>query len=263
MSHAQQQAEPGGRYRIQCAEIWGGIRNANQDVCSAGIVASLYSSSADGDKGGDIYYMSVCASDLITRITVADVVGHGLAVAEVGQFIYDALKSHMNDASGDQVLVEVNRAIAGRGMQGMTTAAVAAFHQGDSNLYFAYAGHLPVLVKRKRDRHWFRALVESPEGIRSADWTNVPLAVTPEALFTQQCMSLTSGDRLFLYTDGVTEAPDASGDQFGEDRLMTVLEQHGTAPLRRLRDVVLDNVRSHTGGHLSHDDVTLMVVEIR
>ena len=263
MSHRQQHAEPGGQHRIQCAEIWGGIRNADQDVCSAGIVASLYSSSADGDKGGDIYYLSVCASDVITRVTVADVMGHGLAVAEVGQFIYDALKSHMNDASGDQVLTAVNRAIAERGVQGMTTAAVATFHQGDGNLYFAYAGHLPVLVKRKRDRRWFRAVVESPDGIRSADWTDVPLAVTPEAVFTQQSMPLTAGDRLFLYTDGVTEAPDASGNQFGEDRLMTVLEQHGAAPLRRLRDVVLDSVRSHTGGPLSHDDVTLMVVEIR
>ncbi len=263
MPNAQQQTDPAGRYRIRCAEIWGGIRNAKQDVCSGGVIASLYSSSADGDKGGDIYYLSVCASDLLTRVTVADVMGHGLAVAEVSQFIYDSLKSHMNDASGDQVLSEVNRAIAGRGLQGMTTAAVAAFHQGNSNLYFAYAGHLPVLVKRGTDRRWFKAVVESPGGVQSADWADIPLAVTPEAVFTQQCMPLSSGDRLFLYTDGITEAPDASGDEFGEDRLMTVLEQHGTAPLRRLRDVVLDSVRSHTGGHLSHDDVTLMVVEIR
>ncbi len=262
MFQPQQQSDPAGSHRIQCAEVWGGIRNTEQDVCSAGIVASLFSSSSDGEKGGDIYYLSVCESDVLTRITVADVVGHGLAVAEVSGFIYEALKAHMNDASGDLMLTEVNQTIAERGISAMTTAAVAAFHQGQDNLYFAYAGHLPVLVKRKQDRRWFRAIGDSLE-TRTADWMNVPLGVSRDAVFTQESMSLASGDRLFLYTDGVTEAPNQADSPFGEDRLMALLEQHGSASLPELRSVVLDSVRDYTGGLLSHDDVTVMVVEIR
>ena len=82
-------------YRIQCAEIWGGIRNLEQDVCTSSLVASLYSASCEGGKGGDIYYFGVCKGDTITRLAIADVTGHGAAVSEISQYVYDALKAHM------------------------------------------------------------------------------------------------------------------------------------------------------------------------
>ena len=96
-------------HRIQCAQIWGGIRNQDQDVSSAGIVATLYSASCDGGKGGDIYYLSVCESDMLTRVAIADVVGHGQAVSDVSQDIYDALAARMNDADFDQQSVPLSR----------------------------------------------------------------------------------------------------------------------------------------------------------
>ena len=61
--------------RIRCAEIWGGVHNCDEDILTSGITASLYSAAADGGRGGDIYYLSVCSSDLLTRIAIADVVG--------------------------------------------------------------------------------------------------------------------------------------------------------------------------------------------
>lgn len=258
-----QQSAPARPYRIQCAEIWGGIRNADQDVCSAGINASLYSSSSDGDKGGDIYYLSVCESDRITRIVVADVMGHGEAVSEMSQFIYNALKSHMNDPSGDRVLSEVNQLATSRGMSAMTTAAVIAFFSGENNLYFAYAGHHPVLVKRRQGGRWFEAAVKGAANARTSDWTDVPLALMADAVFTQESMPLDTGDRLFLYTDGLTEAPDRAGNPFGATRLTAVLEEHGGTPLSQLRTAVIENVREHTGGNLTHDDVTLLAIEVR
>ena len=128
-------------HRLQCGEIWGGFRNQDLDAYSAGVTATLYSSACDDGKGGDIYFLSVCESDLLTRIAIADVVGHGGVVSTVSQFIYDALKSHMNDPSGDAILVEVNRIATHYGINAMTTAAIVAFYIADRNLYFAYAGH--------------------------------------------------------------------------------------------------------------------------
>ena len=122
-------------YRIKCAEIWGGIQNQEQDVCSAGIVASLYSSASDGGKGGDIYYLSVCESDLLTRIAIADVRGHGQAVSEVSQFIFDTLKRYMNDTAEEEVLADVNRLAVSKGLEAMTTAAVISFYRKDNNLH--------------------------------------------------------------------------------------------------------------------------------
>ena len=64
-------------HHLSCGEIWGGIRNCDDDVASAGLTASLYSFASDGGKGGDIYYLSLCESNMLTRMILADVIGHG------------------------------------------------------------------------------------------------------------------------------------------------------------------------------------------
>ncbi|GAG80253.1 unnamed protein product [marine sediment metagenome] len=48
-----------------------------------------------GGKGGDIYYFGVCKGDIITRLAIADVTGHGETVSEVSQYVYDSLNSHI------------------------------------------------------------------------------------------------------------------------------------------------------------------------
>jgi serine phosphatase RsbU (regulator of sigma subunit) len=45
--------------------------------------------------GGDIYYFGVCKGDTISRLAIADVTGHGEAVSEISQYVYDSLKAHM------------------------------------------------------------------------------------------------------------------------------------------------------------------------
>ena len=64
-------------------------------------------------------------------------------------------------------------------------------------------------------------------------------------------------------TDGVIEAPNSAGEQFGERALLNVLREAGSDTLMDLKAAVLGAIRKHTGGSLAHDDVTLMAVEIR
>ena len=81
--------------------------------------------------------------------------------------------------------------------------------------------------------------------------------------YHQQALLLNSGDRVFLYTDGVVETPDQAGAQFGQDRLAATLAEFGSAPLAELKASVLQRVRDHAGGRLTHDDVTLLAIEVR
>ena len=83
------------RPRLECKGIWGGIRNSDIEVTAGKVIGSIYSSACEGGKGGDIYYFGVCQGDFITRLAIADVVGHGEAVTEVSQYVYDSLKTHM------------------------------------------------------------------------------------------------------------------------------------------------------------------------
>lgn len=98
------------------------------------------------------------------------------------------------------------------------------------------------------------------DGCRAAKFASTGVLVVVGA---PQSMPLTVGARVFLYTDGVIEAPDQDRNLFGLDRLKAVLEDQRHAPLQELRTAVLDELRNHTGGSLSHDDVTLLTLEIR
>jgi sigma-B regulation protein RsbU (phosphoserine phosphatase) len=81
--------------RLECKGIWGGIRKRDTEIAAGKVIGSIYSAPAGGGRGGDIYYFGVCKGDLITRLAIADVTGHGEAVAEISRYVYDALKSHM------------------------------------------------------------------------------------------------------------------------------------------------------------------------
>ena len=244
-------------HKIRCSEIWGGTQDADVDVCTTSIRASLYSSSCDGGKGGDVYYLSVCDSDLLTRIAVADVAGHGKKVSDVSQWLFDSLKLRMNSAEGHKVLADLNRLADEYGYRALTTATVVAFYLSDSKLYVAHAGHPPLLIRRQTETEWHPVELEVAHGT-----SHMPLGVDPDAPYTQQMMPFSSGDRVFLYTDGVTEAPDSAGQRFGAQRLLDVLNKTAGEDLPGLKDTVLETLREYSGGPLEHDDVTLMAIEV-
>jgi sigma-B regulation protein RsbU (phosphoserine phosphatase) len=246
-------------YRIRCAEIWGGIGSQDEDVCSGGIFASLYSNAHDGDRGGDIYYLSVCGSDRLTRVAIADVAGHGAQVSDVSQRLYAILEAHMNDTGCDEVLRALNRSAVQHGIRAFTTAAVAGFYTTDSNLYFAYAGHEPVLLRRKGSEDWQPLELDAA----STRHSNAPLGVIPDTGFDQQRLPLSPGDRLFLHTDGLTEAMNDRGELFGKERLNRALSRAGGEALPALKRSVLDAVTDHTAGATARDDLTLLAIEVR
>ena len=81
--------------RLECKGIWGGIHNRDIEIAAGKFIGSIYSAPSEGGRGGDIYYFGVCKGDVISRLAIADVVGHGEVVSEVSQYVYDSLKAHM------------------------------------------------------------------------------------------------------------------------------------------------------------------------
>lgn len=247
-------------YEVRCSEIWGGIRGNDLEVATSGLRASLFSAACDGGKGGDLYYFSVCGSDLLSRIAIADVMGHGAAVSNTSQWLYDSLEARMNSAEGNEVLADLNRLACEYGYRAMTTGLVAAYYLSTGRLYYSYAGHHPALVRRTADSQWQTAELPQTEGA-----ANLPLGVDVDAEFTQSDTPFAHGDQVFIYTDGVIEAPGRDGTLFGEPRLRSVLDEcalRGDDPVR-MKQTVLASLLEHTGGALKHDDVTFMMIEIR
>lgn len=247
-------------HSLQCAEIWGGIEEGDAIIASPGLIASLYSSSGEGTKGGDIHYLSMCNSTYITRVAIADVVGHGEVVSEISHHLYRALGKHVDSLNSDDIVSDLNKVAINQGIKAITTAIVLSYYREDKTLSYVYAGHPPMLLKKYDQNRW--EPVDLPPAAANNN-SNIPLAVDEEASYTQQSITLNSGDRILLYTDGLLETISEQGKAFGMPKLQLVLESGHESDLEALRDGITGALCQHAGGKLNHDDVTLILLEIR
>ena len=243
-------------HRLVCSEIWGGIGALDQNVSTRGIRASIFSAQAGGGRGGDIHYLSYCSYDMITRIAIADVRGHGESVTVVSSWVYDALKAQMNSLAGDRVLSDLNGKVFGRGFEAMTTAAVLTYDSSKSCLHFAYAGHPPAMFWRPA-RGWRRLEILNEQAA-----SNLPLGVRAAAIYEQGHVALMPGDRIVMFTDGLLEAEDRQGEPFGEERLSRVLGSQRPGPVSAIKDAILDGLLDYTGDLPWEDDLTVLAAEI-
>jgi len=241
--------------RLQCAEVWGGIKNEEVHVCSPGMTVSLYSGAADGGKGGDVYYFSVCHGDCITRLALADVVGHGEQVSRISRSIYEEMAARIDEPDLPAMVRELNERIIADDGPVLTTGLFTSYRVDLRTLWFCDAGHYPILVGR--DGVW-QPLETGSRGRRD----NLPLGVSRDVHYDASEVRLNVGDRLLLYTDGVIEAPGPEREQFGLDRLRATLDEIDDREPMRMVARLLERLRGWTGGSLEHDDVTLIAIRI-
>ena len=144
----------------------------------------------------------------------------------------------------------------------MTTAAVVAYYREESEARVSYAGHPPVLCKRATDRVWSYARPPGRKGQSDGFPLNIPLAIDLDTLYSQITISMIPGDRLFAYTDGIIDAPNPEGESFGLVRLKDALDANTGVPLSELKSAVLERLHDFTEKELTHDDITLIAMEI-
>ena len=237
-------------YEITCGEVWGGIQENNVDLMTSGIEASLYSSAFDGGKGGDIYYLSVCDSDLLTRVVLADVMGHGEVVSSTSEWLCNSLRHRMNSTAGHDVLADLNSAAVEYGYKALTTAAVIAYYRHRKEFFYTYAGHHPVLIRRAEETQW--QPLEIPKTDRIA---NLPLGITRGVEYDQETIHLHSGDNVFIYTDGIIESESPDAELFGQDRLIEALESTENDPAE-ITTALSAALAEHMAGTANHDDTS-------
>ena len=144
----------------------------------------------------------------------------------------------------------------------MTTAAVVAYYREESEARVSYAGHPPVLYQRANDNVWSYARPPGRKGQSDGSPLNIPLAIDLDTLFSQITISMTPGDRLFAYTDGIIDAPNPGGESFGLTRLKDALDANADASLSELKAVVVKTMHEFAETEQTHDDVTLIAMEI-
>jgi sigma-B regulation protein RsbU (phosphoserine phosphatase) len=201
--------------------------------------------------GGDCYDVFTFAPDVI-GLSIADVAGKGLPAALLMSSLQAAVRAFAGEVSPPQAVCgSVNRLLCAQMIAGrFATMVYLRLDAARGVLTYANAGHNPPLLARTSGQ------------VEAMHASGTVLGVFPEIEYTGREVALHKGDRLLLYTDGVTEARNRDDEEFGEERLAAAFIRHRHLNAVDLHAAVMEDVtRFATAGFL--DDATLLVVAIR
>ncbi len=208
--------------------------------------------SAAKDVGGDFYDCFSVGSDHLA-VVIADVSGKGLPAALFMTRSMTVLRSNIQSVSGlDKAMSKANDELASNnGMKYFVTVWAGLIDVGDGSVEYVDAGHNPPFVGRGGRYSKLECRPDFVFGRKKGMKYHV------------QTTSLGPGDRLFLYTDGVTEAMDPDGGQFGEGRLKESLDSFGGASVDGMLGKLRSDLDAFASGAPQHDDITMMAVELK
>jgi sigma-B regulation protein RsbU (phosphoserine phosphatase) len=206
---------------------------------------------ADG-VGGDCF--DVMTSGSAVGVAIADVAGKGMPAALLMSNLQAAVRAFAQGAAEPAppatICSNVNRLLCRHMVSGrFVTFCFAWIDPARQSLIYANAGHNPPLLLRRDGE-----ILRLGEG-------GMVMGVFADAAFSQAELPLQPGDRLLFYTDGITEAPNADGEEFGEERLEAAGRTAPDRAAEAIKDYVLAQLAAFTGGSFA-DDATLIVVEL-
>lgn len=181
---------------------------------------------------------------------VGDVAGKGVAASILMGHLHAMFRSLATaQLPLNELIARANRIFC----EGTLTAHYATLISGvalaDGRVELCNAGHPPVFVVGR-------------DGVRSIDSTAPPIGLFCTIDFPTLHVHVARRERLVVYSDGVTEAQNAAGEQFGEERLRASLARYVSLPPKELIEACLDEVRVFRSGR-AMDDVTMFVLERR
>ena len=204
--------------------------------------------------GGDFYDFFLSDPNHLW-VVIADVSGKGVPAA-LFMVITKTLIKNQAGFSGDpgEVLTVVNNQLCENNDAGMfVTCFVGVLDVPSGTFTYANAGHnAPLLYHSGKEYQWLKAkpgfVLAGLEGMQ----------------FASEKIDLRRGDRLLLYTDGVTEALDPAEELYGEDRLIATMNRADIlhAPIEQVVKALQDDIHAFANGAEQADDITILLLEI-
>ena len=198
--------------------------------------------------GGDCFD-AIRFSESRLALTIADVVGKGIPAALLMSNLQAAVRAFASEAAEPRALCsQVNRILCGNIAEGRFIS-----------FFYCVLDAVTGVLTYSNAGHYLPLLVHAEGGVERLEAGGPVLGVIPTAEYQQSHVTLSAGDRLILFTDGLTEARDARVDEFGEPRLIEAAVRHRACSAPALQARLADAVATFTGGRL-HDDATLIVL---
>jgi sigma-B regulation protein RsbU (phosphoserine phosphatase) len=185
--------------------------------------------------GGD-FFDAVALDDCICAV-VADVSGKGVAASIVAATLQGIIHAQLiAGQSLSELAVVVNQFLCDRGVGKYATMILIKIWP-NGKVEYLNCGHIPPVVV-------------TPAGTRRLEESNLVVGLIPGAKYKPGFSRLAAGERIFLFTDGITEAENQRGEQFGEKELESILQRAGL-------DQILHRLSKFQGQKESQDDCTL------
>jgi sigma-B regulation protein RsbU (phosphoserine phosphatase) len=184
-------------------------------------------------------------------LLVADVSGHGVPAALIASMIKVAMRSVLPCAHDPrEVLRTLNRSLSGQLRNQFVTASYLWIDTEKRTALYSAAGHPPLIL-------WRDGKLERIES------NGLLFGVIPEPDYPVRTLSIKSGDRYLLCTDGLIEPENSRGDSFGSCRLEQAMREHQSSAPSGLVDRLLSELRDwQPASDPQKDDITLIVVDV-
>jgi phosphoserine phosphatase RsbU/P len=245
---------------MQCMEVWGGSQLTSKGVELGGLDVWVYSKPfGEAQRGGDVYYVSSCATGRISRLLLADVSGHGQSVASTAADLRTLMRRFVNRLDQKEFVRLLNEQFTALSTHGtFATAVVTTFFAPTRRLSLCNAGHPRPLLFRAKDSEW--SLLGHQEQTEKKGLQNIPLGLFQITDYEEIDVELEPGDCLISYTDALIESCDADGQMLGEAGLLRIAKLLGDVPAEKLIPSMVKEIGERFPENLAADDVTLLVV---
>ncbi len=207
------------------------------------------------EAGGD-YYDFVKLSNNKIGIAIGDVSGKGIGAAIYMTLTKGILQAHAEEnVSPSNVLVKVNRLLYKTiEKNSFVSMFYAILDKNNNTITYSRAGHNPGILCSQQSG-----------GTRLLLSKGMALGLEEGSLFTstlnEETIEIKAGDIFVLYTDGCTEAMNEKHDQFGEEKLISLIESNRNLTAKDLVNLVIKDVRKFVDNYPQHDDMTIVVLK--
>lgn len=203
------------------------------------------------EVGGD-YYDLMDAGEGQHLVVIADVAGKGVPAALLASMVQASIRTQAQDRKPvGEMMRRLNLLVHEATAADRFATCFLALVGGDAlSISFSNAGHN------------YPLLLPAAGGCRPLEEGGIPLGILPEVLYGEATALLEAGDSLLLYTDGITDARNMAGDDYGEDRLVHLAKSlPRSLTAEELIQAVAEDVSRFTGGAEQADDITLVALK--
>jgi len=247
--------------RLECAETWAGSQRTASLVELPGLAAWVHSVPAQtGEAGGDVHFLSVCPSCIVSRIALADVSGHGQAVVSLAAKLRELMQKYLRAIEQVGLMQDLNQAVREQfdDVHYATMVAVG-WHGRRGLLVLTNAGHPPPFWFRAGRDEW--SWLETQRPSEHGRPVGVPLGLLADINYDRTVVKPHIGDLVVLYSDGVSEAVNPAGEELGRDGLTNLARELDASSAEVFGTQLASALRGFRGGAEAVDDETIIVMQ--